>query len=150
VDNVRLNLTNVRAKIILIGHWSDHKKIVTLCIFLLWQNPITYSSRDLYISCDVLCPTKFSGVGFCLTKFKLCPTKIKSDRTNVLSSQIFICSPVLLFTKRWSLLGYVNKMFMVGHIFDRSVGNLKPTIIFIWPYNKVITTNVDRLWVQCR
>jgi hypothetical protein len=24
-------------------------------------------------------------------------------------------------------------MFMVGHIFDRSVGNLKPTIIFIWP-----------------
>jgi hypothetical protein len=53
----------------------------------------TYSSRDLYISCDVLCPTKFSDVGFCPTKFKLCPTKIKSDRTNVLSSQIFICSP---------------------------------------------------------
>jgi hypothetical protein len=25
-------------------------------------------------------------------------------------------------------------MFMVGHIFDRSVRNLKPTIIFIWPY----------------
>ena len=23
-------------------------------------------------------------------------------------------------------------MFMVGHIFERSVGNLKPTIIFIW------------------
>jgi hypothetical protein len=22
---------------------------------------------------------------------------------------------------------------MVGHIFDRSVGNLKPTIIFVWP-----------------
>jgi hypothetical protein len=39
---------------------------------------------------------------------------------------------ILLFTKRWSLLGNVNKMFMVGHIFDRSVGNLKPTIIFIW------------------
>jgi hypothetical protein len=38
-------------------------------------------------------PTKFSDVGFCATKFKLCPTKIKSDRTNVLSSQIFICSP---------------------------------------------------------
>jgi hypothetical protein len=25
-DNVRLNLANVRAKVILIGHWSDHKK----------------------------------------------------------------------------------------------------------------------------
>ena len=23
-DNVRLNLANVRAKVILIGHWSDH------------------------------------------------------------------------------------------------------------------------------
>jgi hypothetical protein len=40
-----------------------------------------------------ICLTKFSGVGFCPTKFKLYPTKIKSDRTNVLSSQIFICSP---------------------------------------------------------
>ena len=40
-----------------------------------------------------ICPTKFSDVGFCPTKFRLCPTKIKSDRTNVLSSQIFICSP---------------------------------------------------------
>ena len=40
-----------------------------------------------------ICLTKFSDVGFCLTKFKLCPTKIKSDRTNVLSRQIFICSP---------------------------------------------------------
>ena len=25
-DNVRLNLANVRAKVSLIGHWSDHKK----------------------------------------------------------------------------------------------------------------------------
>jgi hypothetical protein len=25
-DNVRLNLANVRAKVILIGHWTDHKK----------------------------------------------------------------------------------------------------------------------------
>ena len=25
---------------------------------------------------------------------------------------------------------------MVGHIFDRSVRNLKPTIIFIWPPNE--------------
>ena len=31
-----------------------------------------------------ICLTKFSDVGFCPTKFKLCPTKIKSDRTNVL------------------------------------------------------------------
>jgi hypothetical protein len=121
-DNVRLNLANVRAKVILIGHWSDHKKNGTY-IFLLWQNPIanslnlhfaikftryssilltvtlrrngyTYLSRDLYIYLVMyICPTKFSGVGFCLTKFKLCSTKIKSDRTNVLSSQIFICSP---------------------------------------------------------
>jgi hypothetical protein len=42
-DNVRLNLANVRAKVILIGHWSNHKKIVTLYIFLLWQNPIANS-----------------------------------------------------------------------------------------------------------
>jgi hypothetical protein len=42
-----------------------------------------------------ICPTKFSDVGFCPTKFKLCPTKIESDRTNVLSSQIFICSPAV-------------------------------------------------------
>jgi hypothetical protein len=43
-DNVRLNLANVRAKVILIGHWSDHKKkVVTLYIFLLWQNTIANS-----------------------------------------------------------------------------------------------------------
>ena len=30
---------------------------------------------------------------FVPTKFKLCPTKIKSHQTNVLPSQIFICSP---------------------------------------------------------
>jgi hypothetical protein len=61
----------------------------------LRRNGYTYLSRDLYISCDVyyICPAKFSGVGFCPTKFKLCPAKIGSDRTNVLSSQIFICSP---------------------------------------------------------
>jgi hypothetical protein len=41
-DNVRLNLANVRAKVILIGHWSDHKKIVTY-ILLLWQNLIANS-----------------------------------------------------------------------------------------------------------
>jgi hypothetical protein len=50
---------------------------------------VTYIYLVTYI-----CPTKFSDVGFCPTKFKLCTTKIKSDRTNVLSSQIFICSPV--------------------------------------------------------
>ena len=66
-----------------------NKFYLTLC-----RNGYTYLSRDLYISCDVyICPTKFSGVGFCPTTFKLCPTKIKSDRTNVLPSQIFICSP---------------------------------------------------------
>jgi hypothetical protein len=69
------------AKVILIGHWSDHKKNCHIIHFLLWQNPIanslnlhfaikftrhssillnvapngyTYLSRDLYIyiSCD--------------------------------------------------------------------------------------------------
>ena len=71
-DNVRLNLANVRAKVILAMH---------TCL-------VTYIYIVTYIW-----PTKFSDVGFCATKFKLCPTKIKSDRTNVLSSQIFICSP---------------------------------------------------------
>jgi hypothetical protein len=40
-----------------------------------------------------ICQIKSIDVGFCPTKFKLCPTKSKSNRTNVLSSQIFICSP---------------------------------------------------------
>ena len=39
-DNVRLNLANVRAKVILI---RSQKKFVTLYIFLLWQNPIANS-----------------------------------------------------------------------------------------------------------
>jgi hypothetical protein len=47
-----------------------------------------------------ICPTNFSDVGFCPTKFKLCLTKIKSDRTNVLSTQIFICSPVTARTSQ--------------------------------------------------
>jgi hypothetical protein len=42
-DNVRLNLANVRAKVILIGHWSDHKKNCHIIHFLLWQNPIANS-----------------------------------------------------------------------------------------------------------
>ena len=32
-DNVRLNLANVRAKVILIGHWSDHKKKLSHTFF---------------------------------------------------------------------------------------------------------------------
>ena len=130
-DNVRLDLANVRAKVILIGHWSEYtKKIVTwLYIFLLWQNPIANSlnlyfaikfTRHFSILLNVapewlyshtclmtyiylvtyICPTKFNDVGFCPTKFKLFPTKIKSDRTNVLSSQIFICSPAILIKYR--------------------------------------------------
>ena len=117
-DNVRLNLANVRAKVILIGHWSDHKKKLSHTFFccdkIRLQNSLNLQfaikftrhssillnvapewlyilvSSLIYISCV------YSGVGFCPTKFKLCPTKIKSDRTNVLSSQIFICSPVTL------------------------------------------------------
>jgi hypothetical protein len=34
---------------------------------------------------------------------------------------LYTCYFIMLFTKRLSLLGNVNKMFMVGHIFDRSV-----------------------------
>jgi hypothetical protein len=41
--SVRLNLANVRAKVILIGHWSDHKKNCHIIHFLLWQNPIANS-----------------------------------------------------------------------------------------------------------
>jgi hypothetical protein len=56
------------------------------------RNGYTYLSRNIYLV-TYICPTKFSGVGFCPTKFMLCPTKIKSeiksDRTDVLSSQIF-------------------------------------------------------------
>jgi hypothetical protein len=49
-DNVRLNLANVRAKVILIGHWSDHtKKICHIIHFLLWQNPIA-NSLNLYFA----------------------------------------------------------------------------------------------------
>jgi hypothetical protein len=55
---------------------------------------VTYIYLVTYI-----CPTKFGDVGFCPTKFKLCPTKIKSDGTNVLSSQIFICSPADISSK---------------------------------------------------
>ena len=77
-DNVRLNLANVRAKVILIGRWSDHKKnrhtihffamTKSDCKFIqfafrnkiyeafyltLCRNGYTYLSRDLYISCEL-------------------------------------------------------------------------------------------------
>jgi hypothetical protein len=51
---------------------------------------VTYIYLVTYI-----CPTKFSDVGFCLTKFKLCPTKIKSDRTNV-KSNIYLQRCILM------------------------------------------------------
>ena len=41
-DNVRLNLANVRAKVILIGHWSDHKKNCHIPFFAV-KNPIANS-----------------------------------------------------------------------------------------------------------
>jgi hypothetical protein len=98
IGQCRLNLANVRAKVILIGHWSDHKKKRHIIhFFSLRRNGYTNLSRDLYISCDVYMSDQLSDVGFCPTKFKLCPTKIKTDRTNVLSSQIFICSPAWMF-----------------------------------------------------
>jgi hypothetical protein len=107
-DNVRLNLANVRAKVVLIGHWSDHKKKLSHYTFFAVTQSDS-NSLNLYFAikftrhssilfnvapgmdihtCLVtyrylvtyICPTKFSGVGFCPTKFKLCPTKIKSDR----------------------------------------------------------------------
>jgi hypothetical protein len=72
-ENVRPNLANVRAKVILIGHWSDHEKnchiihffavtksdckftqFALLAFYLtLRRNGYTYLSRDLYVSCDV-------------------------------------------------------------------------------------------------
>jgi hypothetical protein len=79
-DNVRLNSANVRAKVILIGHWSDHKKNCHIHFFAVtksdckftqfafWneiyeaffafyltlrQNGYTYLSPDLYLSCDI-------------------------------------------------------------------------------------------------
>jgi hypothetical protein len=56
----------------------------------------------IYISCDVyICPTKFSGVGFCPTKFKLCPTRIKSDRTiAALESGLNSCDTTPFLTKQ--------------------------------------------------
>jgi hypothetical protein len=91
------------------------KNTVTLYIFLLWQNPIAnslnlhfaikftrHSSILLNVAPEWLYMTYICLVTYiylvtyiCPTKFTLCPTKMKSDRTNVLSSQIFICSPVV-------------------------------------------------------
>jgi hypothetical protein len=65
---------------------------------------VTYIYLTISFDVQYICPTKFSDVSFCPTKFKLCPTKIKNDRTNVLSSQIFICSPGIgSFQKRSTL-----------------------------------------------
>jgi hypothetical protein len=75
----------------------------------LRRNGYTYLSCDLCISC--ICPTKFSDVGFCPTKFKLCLTKIKSDRTNVLSRQIFICSPGTIVS---NIFMYIIKTYRIG------------------------------------
>jgi hypothetical protein len=58
---------------------------------------VTYIYLTISFDVQYICPTKFSDVSFCPTKFKLCQTKIKNDRTNVLSSQIFICSPDCLY-----------------------------------------------------
>jgi hypothetical protein len=67
---------------------------------------VTYVYLVTYI-----CPTKFSDVGFCPTKFKLCLTKIKSDRTNVLSRQIFICSPGTIVS---NIFMYIIKTYRIG------------------------------------
>ena len=40
---------------------------------------------------------------------------------------------IFCYLRKDDLYWEMSIMFMVGHIFDRSVGNLKPTIIFIWP-----------------
>ena len=36
-------------------------------------------------------------------------------------------------------------MFMVGRIFNRSVGNLKPTFYFVWPYE--VPASDDTLYI---
>jgi hypothetical protein len=94
-DNVRLKMVR------------SQKKIVTLYIFLLWQNPIANSlnlhfaikfTRHSSILLNVTPEWLYilvSWLIYILWRIRICPTKIKSDRTNVLSSQIFICSPAL-------------------------------------------------------
>ena len=52
-DNVRLNLANVRAKVILIGHWSD-QNIVTLYIFLAVTEFTWHSSILLNVAPELL------------------------------------------------------------------------------------------------
>jgi hypothetical protein len=116
-DNVRLNLANVRAKVILIGHWSDHIKKLSHTFFCCDKIQLLWNSLNLHFAIKFTRSSRIyfhltlrqNGIHtclvtynlyllwhiyvFCPTHFKLCPTKIKSDRTNVLSSQIFICSP---------------------------------------------------------
>jgi hypothetical protein len=42
-DNVRLNLANVRAKVILIGHWSDHKKKLSHTFFAVTKSDCKFT-----------------------------------------------------------------------------------------------------------
>ena len=42
-DNVRLNLANVRAKVILIGHWSDHKKNCHIHFFAVTKSDCKFT-----------------------------------------------------------------------------------------------------------
>jgi hypothetical protein len=98
---------------------GSQKKIVTY-ILLLWQNPIANSlnlhfaikfTRHSSILLNVAPEWLYILVSWLIyilwriyvrpnlvmlvfVRPKLWPTKIKSDRTNVLSCQIFICSPV--------------------------------------------------------
>jgi hypothetical protein len=52
-DNVRLNLANVRAKVILIGHWSAiTKKIVTIYIFFaVTKSDCKFTNLHFAIKC---------------------------------------------------------------------------------------------------
>ena len=57
-DNVRLNLANVRAKVILIGHWSDHKKNCHIHFFSLRRNGYIQTCLVTYIYlATYICPT---------------------------------------------------------------------------------------------
>jgi hypothetical protein len=115
-DNVRLNLANVRAKVILIGHWSDQKICchIIATFFCCDKTPIAnslnlhfaikftrHSSILLNVAPDwlyilvswliyILCMTKM-----CPTKFSdvgFCPTKFKFCPTKIKSDRTNVLS----------------------------------------------------------
>jgi hypothetical protein len=78
IGQCRLNLANVRAKVILIGHWSDHKKKSHIIhFFSLRLNCYTILSRDLYISCNVYMSDQLSVLVFVRPNLSYVRPKLK-------------------------------------------------------------------------